>query len=88
MVGLRLFSVCIKNIMKDLASQVTIKVLGTSRKVFLPCICSTVLFLAMFCIPQTEFLYYVYNVLCCHMQNLRYFHLHYTEHLGNGQDRL
>jgi len=42
----------------------------------------------MFYIHQIEFLCYVYNDLCCHMQNLRYFHLHYTEHLYNGQDWL
>ena len=64
MVGHLLCSVCTKDVMKDLASQVTIKVLRTSQNViFLPCISSNVLFLAMFCIPQTEFLLYVYDDL-------------------------
>jgi hypothetical protein len=62
MVGLKLFSGYTKDIRKDLASQVTTKVLGTSWNIFLPCIPSTVLFLAMFCIPQTEFMCHVYNV--------------------------
>jgi len=35
----------------------------------------------LFCVMFTMF-------LCCHMQNFRYFHLHYTEHFDNGQDRL
>jgi hypothetical protein len=38
------------------------KVLGTSLSIFLPCISPTVLFLAMLCIPQTEFMCHVYNV--------------------------